>query len=207
MQWGNILHTFVQPLSLNLPGQLANNPRSNKASSSVIQDNLLWKCFKISNNKVLIVNECNDSRIKIGVARRKLMIMSTGLLCYTLLEKMGFFEKWRNWIYYNCISTMHFSILVNGNLDGFFVLLEHWGKGISYRLFLFWWWRLVVWWLWEPWSEVSYPVFILGIWVGDLTISHLLYADDKLIFSRAESEHTLTLRCILLSFVKCQDWR
>ena len=36
-----------------------------------------------------------------------------------LLEKGGFSAKWRQWIFF-CISTVRFSILINGSPYGFF---------------------------------------------------------------------------------------
>ena len=37
----------------------------------------------------------------------------------TVLQKMGFGEKWASWIRW-CISTASFSVLINGSLAGFF---------------------------------------------------------------------------------------
>lgn len=41
-----------------------------------------------------------------------------------MLQQCDFSEKWRKWIMF-CISTMHFSILINGSLSGFIIAI--WG--------------------------------------------------------------------------------
>ena len=74
----------------------------------------------------MIANRCIDSCIKSG---------NSGILCkldiekaydhifwsflMVILEKMRFPSKWRKWISF-CISTVRFSILINGEPAGFF---------------------------------------------------------------------------------------
>jgi hypothetical protein len=75
---------------------------------------------------VLIANECVDSRLHLGVPRMlcKLDIQKAydhvnwEFLLY-MLRRCGFGEKWCKWIQF-CISTVSFSVMVNGTPDGYF---------------------------------------------------------------------------------------
>lgn len=77
-------------------------------------------------NLVLIVDECIDSRMRTGELGMlcKLDIhkaydhITWNFLLY-ILKRCGFGEKWCRWIEF-CISTIKYSVIMNGSLEGFF---------------------------------------------------------------------------------------
>jgi len=141
-------------------------------------------------DSVLIANECLDSRIKSG---------EPGLLCKLDIEKAydhfnwdfllymlrrcGFGERWCSWIAH-CISSVRFSVLVNGTLAGFFGSSRGLRQGDPLSPLLF---VIVM----EAFSKLfSVTVqrgFLSGFSVGSssngvINISHLLFTDDALVF-------------------------
>ena len=118
-----------------------------------------------------------------------------------LIQRCGFFEKWRRWISF-FISTIRFCILVNGSPCGFFQSSQgiRQGDPLSPLLFV-----LVM----EALSRLidkSSGVGLLSCFsVGGEVfapskISHLLFADDTLIFCEANPDSLTYLRVILTCF-------
>ena len=100
-----------------------------------------------------------------------------------LLQRCGFSEKWMNQIYF-CISTVHFSILVNGSTDGLFGSFRRIRQGDPLSLLLF---VIVMEALSKMMEKAMGEGLLVGFSVGregrnNLMISHLLFADDTLIF-------------------------
>jgi hypothetical protein len=150
-------------------------------------------------DSVLIANECMDSRIKSNVPGLicKLDIekaydhVNWGSLLY-LLSRMGFGSIWIQWIHM-CISTVRFSVLVNGSPVGFFNSSRGLRQGdpLSPLLFL-----LVMKMLSRLFKKTEEGGFIRGFQVGVVTreglgVSHLLYADDTILFCDACPEQYL----------------
>ena len=157
---------------------------------------------------VLIVNECLDSRLRSG---------QSGVLCKLDMEKAynhvgwnfllymlrrcGFSSTWRRWIF-TCISSARFSILVNGSPTGFFESSRGLRQGDPLSPFLF---LIVMEALSRLLARVGTGHFIKGFSVGcpeeeSLNISHLLFADDTLIFCKADPLQLRYLKGVFIWF-------
>ena len=159
-------------------------------------------------DSVLIANECLDSKLKSG---------QPGLLCKLdiekafdhvnwgflthLLERCGFFDKWRRWISF-CLSTVHFSILINGSPHGFFGSSRGLRQGDPLSPVLF---VLIMEAIGRMLDKVVHEGRLSSFHVGNsvgrsLVVSHLLFVDDTLIFCDANIDQMLILLMALIWF-------
>ena len=157
---------------------------------------------------VLIANEAVDS-----ILRRK----ENGILCkldiekaydhiswdflLQIMERMGFGSKWISWIKW-CISTASFSVLVNGSSTGFFRSFRGLRQGDPLSPYLF---VISMEALSGMLKRAVEGSFISGCrfpcregW--DIVISHLLYANDTILFCEANSEQLMYLGWTLMWF-------
>jgi hypothetical protein len=159
-------------------------------------------------DSVLLVNECFDSRLKSG---------ESGVLCKLdmekaydhvdwnfliyLLRRCGFGERWCLWIKH-CISTVRFLVLINGVPSGFFGSSRGVWQGDPLSPFLF---VLVM----EAFSRMLGAFIsrglISGFTVGSsemnrVNVSHLLFADDTLVFCGANESQIRHVGALLVCF-------
>uniref|UniRef100_A0A2N9IM54 non-specific serine/threonine protein kinase n=1 Tax=Fagus sylvatica TaxID=28930 RepID=A0A2N9IM54_FAGSY len=159
-------------------------------------------------DSVLIANECLDSRLKSSIP---------GILCKLdiekaydhvnwkcllyLLERMGFGYRWCHWMK-TCISTVQFSILVNGSFEGFFGSSRGLRQGDSLSPLLF---LLIMEVLSRLLPKTEEAGLIRGFQAGmlggnEVRISHLLFAHDTIVFCDAAPEQVFHIRKVLSCF-------
>ena len=159
-------------------------------------------------DSVLIASKYLDIRLKTGVLRVlcKLDIekaydhVKWEFLMF-LLQQCGFSEKWRRWIRC-CISIVKFSILINGSLSNFFGSSRGLRQGDPLSPFLF---DIVMEALSHMLVAATAAGQFLGFTIGNATssrktVSHLLFADDTLVFYDADINHITALHGILSKF-------
>ena len=108
---------------------------------------------------------------------------------------------WRRWLK-TCVTTVHFSVLVNGSPTGFFDSSRGLRQGdpLFFLLFL-----LIMEVLSRILKKIEEGGLIQGFRVGPINstgihISHLLFVNDTILFYDASKEQILSTRLVLTYF-------
>jgi hypothetical protein len=119
-----------------------------------------------------------------------------GFFLLFMLKRCSFGGKWCSWIAY-CISYMRFSILVNGSPNRFFSSSRglRQGNPLSPLLFVF-----VMEALSRMLSAAVNGGLLEGFTVGNTSVSHLLFADNTLIFCSTCPAQLSHLQSLFLLF-------
>ena len=150
----------------------------------------------------LIANEAIDSMLKrdefgvlckLDLAKTYDHINWDFLL--TVTQKMGFGEKWAGWIRW-CISIASFSVLINGSSSGFFQNTKGLRQGDPLSPYLF---VLGMEALSCLINRAVMRVFLTGCRIrgrggSGIQVSHLLFADDTLVFYEDSQDQMAFLR-------------
>ena len=159
-------------------------------------------------DSVLIANECLDSILKSHVPRvvckldvEKAYDHVIWDALFYLLDRMGFGVKWRGWIK-ACITTVCFSIIVNGSPVGFFGSSRGFRQGDPFSPLLF---LLIMEVLSRMLKKTEDCGLLCGFHMGltnstGVRISHLLFADDTILFCDASRDQLLSIRLALTCF-------
>lgn len=151
----------------------------------------------------LIASECVDSRmegdepgIMCKLDIEKVYDHVNWKFILNLLKQMGFGEKRIGWISF-CISTVKYSILVNGEPVGFFPSGRGLRQGDPLLPFIF---VLAMEGFGSMMRRAILSNCIRGATGKTKEICHLLYADDTIIFCEPSEEQKNYIRLLLLCF-------
>jgi len=120
-----------------------------------------------------------------------------------VLKRMGFGDRWISWVHY-CISSTSFAVLVNGSPMDFFSASRGLRQGDPLFPLLF---LMVMEVLTRMIDAASSAGLIAGFSLRrpgsklvEIKVSHLLFADDTIVFCDDDCKQIVHLRCILIWF-------
>ena len=90
-----------------------------KAQNAFVEDRQILDAVHVANEAIDSILKSNGGAILCKLDIENAYYHVEWSFLFSVLEKMGFGEKWIRWIKW-CISTASFSVLVNGTPFGFF---------------------------------------------------------------------------------------
>ncbi|XP_077228456.1 uncharacterized protein LOC143861414 [Tasmannia lanceolata] len=164
----------------------------------LIQENILLTNDLIHNFHKQSVSSPPAMCLKLDLRKAFDNVCRQSLLLF--MKKMGFNVIWCHWIS-QCISDPCFSILINGSPKGFFSSANGLRQGDPLSPLLF---CIVMEMFSCIFNEASHSNLIRTPFArGDLHISHLLFADDVVLFASADHLTTSNINICLEKFSKC----
>ena len=172
-----------------------------KAQGDFVESRQILDAVLIANDAIDSVFKNNENDIFCKLDIEKAYDNVDWYFLLTVMQKMGFGEKWIGWIKWY-ISTASFSVLVNGTLTGFFQSSKGLRQGDPFSPYLF-----VI--AMEVFSSLLKRVVdggfmsscrVQGRSEEGVQISHLLFTDDTLVFCQASQDHLTYLSWLLIWF-------
>ncbi|KAL6343127.1 hypothetical protein AAG906_019670 [Vitis piasezkii] len=140
-----------------------------KAQGAFVEGRQILDAVLIANEAIDSTLKNNESAILCKLDIEKAYDNVDWTFILTVMQKMGFGEKWIRWIKW-CISTASFSVLVNGTPTGFFQSSKGLRQGDPLSPYLF-----VI-------AMEVFSAFLQRVRGRRALISHLLFADDTRYF-------------------------
>ena len=172
-----------------------------KAQGAFVEGRQILDAVLIANEAIDSVLKNNENEIMCKLDIEKAYDNVDWSFLLTVMQKMGFGEKWVGWIKW-CISTASFSVLVNGTSKGFFQSSRGLRQGDLFSPYLF---VIAI----EVFSSFLKKAMDGGFMSGckvkgrneeRVQISHLLFADDTLVFCQASQDQLTYLSWLLMWF-------
>ncbi|RVW93640.1 putative mitochondrial protein [Vitis vinifera] len=172
-----------------------------KAQGAFVEGRQILDVVLTANEAIDSVLKNNESGILCKLDIKKAYDKVDRTFILTIMQKMGFRDKWIRWIKW-CISTTSFSVLVNGTPMGFFQSSRGLRQGDPLSPYLF-----VI--AMEVFSAFLKRAVEGGFLSGcrvkgrseeGVLISHLLFADNTLVFCKPSQDQLTYLSWLLMWF-------
>ena len=172
-----------------------------KAQGAFVEGRQILDVVLTANEAIDSVLKNNESGIlcKLDIKKAYDKVDKTFIL--TIMQKMGFRDKWIRWIKW-CISTTSFSVLVNGTPMGFFQSSRGLRQGDPLSPYLF----VIAMEVFSAFLKRAVEGgFLFGCRVKGrseegVLISHLLFADNTLVFCKPSQDQLTYLSWLLMWF-------